>query len=594
MFATVALLVPLGLEFPLLNSDGDVARHLRHGLTMLDQHALIHADPFSFTRPGAPFLGFEYGSQLVLALAHRAGGLAGVAIFAGLLLGAVYALLAAFLLRRGVDPVLTFLVTMASVVLGSGHWLARPHLFTFLGIVLLLGLLEPRFKRNVWLGLPLFAVWANLHGGWLLGLIVIGVYAAGAALETLTANSPSARARWIRETRSLCLLLGLGAIATLLNPHGLALAGHVAGFFADPYIVNNTAEFQSPNFHEPWARAFLLVLLVLLGALALTRRRPTWPRLLLIAAGVGLALVSRRNIPIFALTALPVAALHLAPEWAALPDPRAFRANFARSARQAVSWPWITATAAAMAALGFSHGRIGNAQVVGDSFSARLFPTAVVARARRDGETGRLFTDFSWGGYILYAWPEQKVFIDGGTDFYGPGLLEEYQRIMRLDPGWRERLDHWRIDLLLLKPRSALAHEAMRDGDWQLVDCDSVGALLRRRAAPDTAARSVALSADSAEASLDACAPPSGDGSESYSLRPLGNAEQRQAPRQADAVGEAAFGAQDGREDRVHGRAVHSEIGLTPPVSGAQPLHQPPRANHRKERGIPVREADEA
>src|SRR5918993_4385905 len=83
IFILLALAVPLLLQKPLLNSDGDLARHLTHGRYMIEHGQLIRADPFSFTRPGASFVGFEYGSQLLYALAERVGGLPAVAVFAG-------------------------------------------------------------------------------------------------------------------------------------------------------------------------------------------------------------------------------------------------------------------------------------------------------------------------------------------------------------------------------------------------------------------------------------------------------------------------------------------------------------------------------
>jgi hypothetical protein len=93
VFAVFAGFTVIGLQQPMLNADGDPARHIRHGLWMLQHHALISADPFSFTRPGAPFLGFEYGTQLVFALAWKAGGIAAVTVLVGMLIASVYALL---------------------------------------------------------------------------------------------------------------------------------------------------------------------------------------------------------------------------------------------------------------------------------------------------------------------------------------------------------------------------------------------------------------------------------------------------------------------------------------------------------------------
>ena len=148
VFGLLAAVVPIALQTPLLNSDGDLARHLRHGRYMLEHGGLIRIDPFSFTRPGAPFVGFEYGSQLLYALAERLGGLPAVAILAGLLIATTYAAMTAFLLRRGVDPLLAYLVVALAVVLGIGHWSARPHLISFLATVVLLSLLEGRPRRG--------------------------------------------------------------------------------------------------------------------------------------------------------------------------------------------------------------------------------------------------------------------------------------------------------------------------------------------------------------------------------------------------------------------------------------------------------------
>src|SRR5215212_953728 len=103
VFGLLAAVVPIALQTPLLNSDGDLARHLRHGRYMLEHGGLIRLDPFSFTRPGTPFVGFEYGSQLLYALAERLGGLPAVAILAGLLIATTYSLLVRFLLQRRVD-----------------------------------------------------------------------------------------------------------------------------------------------------------------------------------------------------------------------------------------------------------------------------------------------------------------------------------------------------------------------------------------------------------------------------------------------------------------------------------------------------------
>jgi hypothetical protein len=93
---------------------------------------------------------------------------------------------------------------------------------------------------------------------------------------------------------------------------------------------------------------------------------------------------------------------------------------------------------------------------------------------------GRIYNDYTWGGYMIYAWPEQKVFIDGGTDFYGPQLTRTWTMIGQLEPFWRDSLARFGINLALVPPNSGFAHELLREPGWELRDCDRTAALLQK------------------------------------------------------------------------------------------------------------------
>ncbi len=499
IFVLLVLVVPLLLQKPLLKSDGDVARHLAHGRYMLEHGTLIRTDPFSFTRPGAPFLGFEYGSQLLYGLAERVGGLPAVAILAGLLIALTYALLTRFLLRRGVDPLLACLIVAIAVALGVEHWIARPHLFSFLGVIILLGLLErPPQKPVLHFGV-LFGVWANLHGGFVYGWILIALYLMGSLAE-LVWTGPDVT--WRRSVRYYLVALVAAMVVTLLNPHGLDLLRHVVEFFNKPFMLDNTAEFASPDFHEPSGRVFLAVLLLTFASLTLHPRRPTLPHLLLICAGAAFALGSVRNISLFGLTALPVLAFYLDEPWRRLPDPGGMRSRFGVTSGRTTTLPWIIGVAALLCTLGLGQGRIGSLQTIQNHFDPTIFPVDAVAQARRAQLRGRLFHEFTWGGYLIYAWPEQKIFIDGGVDFFGDDLFREYRMIKQMEPGWRNRLSQRDISLALLRRESALAHEMVRDGNWDLWYCDSLTVLLNLSPAVSVRTRAAA---DSAEQRLATC-----------------------------------------------------------------------------------------
>jgi hypothetical protein len=500
IFILLAVMVPILLQKPLLNSDGDLARHLAHGRYMLEKGQLIRADPFSFTRPGAPFVAFEYGSQILYALAERFGGLPAVAFLAGLLLALTYALLTRVLLTRGVDPLLACLIVAMSIGLGSGHWSARPHLFSYLAVVVLFGMLEGRPRKPILACAVLFVIWANLHGGFVYGWTLIVIYLIGSVGELAWGEQ---RTFWKARVNYYLSMLAAAVTATLLNPRGLELHRHLFEFFATPYLMDNTAEFVSPDFHESGGKVFLTLLIMCVISLTLHRPRPTLPRLLLICAGTAFALISVRNVPLFGLTALPILALHLDDLWRRLPDPRGVRGRFETTAGTTSTLPWALPTLILLAVLASGRGRVGSLQLIRDEFDGNVFPVVAVAEARNRHLGGRIFSEFTWGGYLLYAWPEQKIFIDGGTDFFGEDIFREYVQIKQMRPGWRHLLAKRDISLMLLEREKPFTHELARDGEWLLWYCDSLAVVFRRSSNMSAA---TPARADSVEHALKGCA----------------------------------------------------------------------------------------
>ena len=468
----------MGFGYRLLNSDGDLARHLRLGEIMLDQHGLLRTDVFSFTKAGQPFLAFEYGSELLYAGAYRLAGLAGVAVLAGLVLALTYALVARFLIRRGGDPLLAYLVSMAAAVLSAAHWLARPHLFTLLLVVVLLELLHYTGRRALLLYALLFVVWANLHGGFSFGCILIGLYAAGEAIE----GRLSDRSRPLVRPRAPPRRgTGRGAGRQPAQPERLQAAGARLRLLrqqrdpaADPGVhVARLPHHQRQDLPAGAARGHRRARA---GAGGARRSRAAGPaghhRLLPDLAAEHRAV--RAHGP-----AAPGPAPGPGVAGAAVPARRqggvpagARRAARRRGRRRpwrccSPAWPWPEGTVAGVA-------------VIPNRFDDKAFPVRATAEARRAGLEGRMFSHFIWGGYLMHEWPEQRVFIDGGTDHYGEKLFNEYIQVWNLDPGWRdvhEAVGH--------RPRAAaadsrLADELERDQGWRVWHCDSTAVLLQR------------------------------------------------------------------------------------------------------------------
>jgi hypothetical protein len=104
-----------------------------------------------------------------------------------------------------------------------------------------------------------------------------------------------------------------------------------------------------------------------------------------------------------------------------------------------------------------------------------------------------MFHDFVWGGYLLHAWPEQKVFIDGGTDFYGDELMYTYINTSELGGGWRDSLASWDISQVLMPTGAGLLLSLATQDGWAIRYCDATATLLERPAGEPAAATSVEL-----------------------------------------------------------------------------------------------------
>jgi hypothetical protein len=486
---SVAAAVVLGARA--LNSDGDLGRHLRVGREIL-AHGLFFTDRFSWTMAGTPFVPYEWGSEVLYALAHSAAGLPGVLVLMAVVIAAAYFCLNLLLQQLGMDPLLAFGTSLVAGVAGSIHWLARPHVFSLVAVVGVMALLEVTSRQSraakpatrdprLLVTLLLFALWANLHGGFLLGLILICFYVVGDAIAMLLERHRRDHAQALKRH---LLILCAALVGMSLNPVGPRLLTHLTGWLGNSWLVNMTNEYRSPDFHALYGRLFLVLLLLVLAAVALVRRRMSWPHLIVLLGTTAFALHSARNIPLWALTGFPLAILHADQAWRRFSWPPLNRFREILSAGTAVSrvGPLSGAVTLALVLLALNGGRLLDTQLLQDQFDSTVFPVEVVARARAAHVEARIFNEFIWGGYILDAWPEQRVFIDGQTDIYGVAVFKLYMSLRNAAPGWEKRLDSLGISEVLLPTKAPLAHWLMASPGWTMAD--SVGGAVRFARSP--------------------------------------------------------------------------------------------------------------
>ena len=450
---------PAGLHA--LLADGDTGWHIRTGELVLATGHVPVADPFSFTRAGEVWFAWEWLADVAFALLYRWRGMAAVALAAGAVLALAATIVFTRLLRRGCGLWIALGATLAVASASSVHYLARPHVFSILFFALGLWLIEE--DRHRWLLVPMTALWANLHAGFVAWLATLGLLIAVCAGERA----------WLRARRYAVIAAGC-AVASLANPYGWRLHQHVARYLGSRWILDNVQEFQSPNIRSEGMVVFALLLL---AAVAMAWRADRFEAALVLVWGFA-AMRSARHVPLFAIAAAPVVASGCAAWWertaasarAAAPARIAWELGRDLGGSRGMSlWlPLAALAAVTMApAVGFPDA-VFPVDAVGRNLS-RLAPGAAMPR---------ILTSDQWADYLIFRlYPRQRVFFDGRSDFFGPALGADYRKLMTGDGAWRELVDRYGFDLALLPRDWPLSTALEREPGWRRVYEDRLGVL---------------------------------------------------------------------------------------------------------------------
>lgn len=453
--------------------DPDFFWHVTTGKLIATTGSVPSTDPFSFTWNGQPWTLHEWLSELLIYWLVSAAGRIGSLIVFGVLPALIFGVLIWALHRRGVR------LSAIGLAVALGAWLLvpyvtlRPQAFSWLLLavlsVFLWSLSPERPRRVLWL-IPIFILWANLHGLYVVGLGVVGVY----TLFTLVGRTPMATARgWA--------LLGLGgafaaSAITPAGPVGLLYPIRYLGFGggAGKWGLANIAEWQSPNFHDPVNLGVLGLIVVLL--LVGRRGVPGWMTALAYI-GVVIALLAVRNVPVGAVWAVPVVALGLESRL----GERARRAPVTTSTALARRLMELSlAVIVIIAAMVIVIPRSESANIDGNI--AKRFPVAATDVLAKEAPSARVFAEYGWGGYVIYRLYESggRVFVDGRNDMYSEQILEDYSAIRNADEGWQRLVDQYRASAILLPPGAPLVRGPATSAGWCEAYRDSLQVLLMK------------------------------------------------------------------------------------------------------------------
>jgi pentatricopeptide repeat protein len=465
-------------------SDVDVGYHIRTGEHILDGHGIPGKNTFSFSVPEDKWLIQQWMPATIYAGVHRLGGITALTTFKALL--AVVAMFLVWCCARDASRKVSlwpFWICTLAVLILRVRFFERPDLFSTTLFALVL-FLDQRFgdsRRWQWLFVPLImAFWANTHGGYIYGFVLLTTLAAAEWLEWLVARwrkvAEPTRSVQSLFTRPLSIALSLiiaVASVQLINPSGWkTLLVPFMQFFSKLWR-SIVVEFQPPT----WGDSKLLFIWAgVLVVLQIITRRHFRMRYFVASTVFGyFAFSSQRSLPAFVIVSVP----HLAYMLGKLPklDIVWFRSKW----RQ----PLLPLAWAALIALVILPDKVF---LFGTGFYHPYYPTEIFGFIKREVPPQNVFNDMRLGGPMLWAlYPNHKPFIDGRNDAFTEEFWRtEYLPAIEGTDGWKDIFEKYRVTAALLSlptPTKVgrLAQKLFEQPDWALVAFNDETVLFLKR-----------------------------------------------------------------------------------------------------------------
>jgi hypothetical protein len=464
--------------------DGDVGWHIRTGQYILDHHSIPRHDLYSFSKPQAAWYAWEWLTDVIDGSLERISGLKGIVLLAGVVIAAFATTLIRRMVWRNVNLFVAMIIALMAVGSASIHFLARPHIFTLLLLSISVWMIEADRESpgpRIWWLVPITILWTNLHGGFLSLIAVLGLTAAGMAIEAWIARG-SFRGAIQAASRYLTLTAACAA-ASLVNPYGWQLHVHVAEYLRSDWIRSVIQEFQSPSFRNENMLQFEALMFAGLIVAGLQFRKRRVVEGLWIVFFANMALGSVRHVPVFVTVVAPVIAAEIGTWWMAwtagarkgslMAIVNSMAADSLAAFRRSSAWPAIAVVALIL---------IGRPIPWPKDFPSEIFPTAIVHAHQAEILNSRLMTTDQWADYLIYLNPAQKVFIDGRSDFYGPEVGNQYIHMMNGQWDWQQLMTQYRFDAALLPIESSLSQLLKLSPEWRVVEDDGKRIFFLRKA----------------------------------------------------------------------------------------------------------------
>lgn len=498
LFIASLLGLSIGALGRLLLRDAGTGWHIRNGQLMLQTHSITRVDSFSATMSGQPWYAWEWLYDVLIAAIHGVLGLNGVVFYTAAIIAATFVLVFHLAMRRGGSLPVTFVLLVLTMGSSAIHFLARPHVVSWLLAVVWFDLLDSAasskgMHRRLFYLPVIMLLWANVHGGFLLGFALLGIYIIAGGVEYFAHREQRAETRaWLSR---LAQVTGFCLLTSLCNPFGYKLHLHIYRYLTDRFLMDRVSEFLAPDFHGVAQQCFAVLLLVAIVTLASARRKPELVHLLVLLFAAYSGFYASRNLPVssmlLAMILAPLLSEAVAAAGSAAGTASTVRKLFARlhdfGARMAKmetnlqGHVWLVLSFAVGLWACTHNGRLGSTQLINAYFDDKRLPVAA-AQALADRNIHEpIFCPDQWGGYLIYRlYPQTKVLVDDRHDLYGDQFFKRYLRIVFVQSDWQKLLDEDHVQWIVVQKNSSLGTILGQTKPWKLIHEDETAVLFHR------------------------------------------------------------------------------------------------------------------
>jgi len=472
VLCVVALIATTFCCVPRSIADPDIWWHLRNARILVSTHRFIGTDLYSFTAKDARWMNHEWIAELPFYFGWTVDGERGVYLVTVAVVELL--LLGVFLLayRRSHNLGGALVVSIVAALLSTVSYGPRTILFGWLCLAVELLLLDASADCEglLWALPPLFALWVNTHGSWLIGMVVMvafGVLEARPFRRGDLFCDGMPRNRLVRMATICVACIG----ALFLNPYGWRLVAYPFNLaFHQKLNIANVLEWKSLDLHSPRG----LILLGFLAVIVLSQlcRGRSW-RLYEIAylfLGIYAALTYTRFLVLFSILAAPL----LASSISVVGD--------GKNGRRPMSPMVAGAVVFFLLCLMIGRYRDVSRSTARDEAA---FPAAAVPFLAAHPLHGLVFNECLWGGYMIWHLPAIPVFIDSRIDIFEyNGSLKDYLDIVRINNSLA-LLDRYHIQYVFFEKDTPLIYLLQHAGGWK-VDFEQGNIILLERSGDTT------------------------------------------------------------------------------------------------------------